>query len=215
MEITIKSYIKEKVKIELWQCRQNILSIDLSEGEDCVTDIDLPEYGKTEILVSVSYEEPEEAGNFLDHFLWGLYYLLDGDIGSPLDGESGLIGTKISGEFREDTALKLSCVGSSPSKGYVVTIECKENLEKLYYLRVGKEELEKKVKEWKKRVFSAWLIVAFVFICGMLYGILRVIPVMSIFCGVVILLFLVLLCVRFRDADKQVEHLYEKATDEI
>ena len=187
MEITIKSYIKEKVKIELWQCSQNILSIDLSEGEDCVTDIDLPEYGKTEILVAVSYEAPEEAGNFLDHFLWGLYYLLDGDIGSPLDGESGLIGTKISGEFREDTALKLSCVGSSPSKGYVVTIECKENLEKLYYLRVGKEELEKKVKEWKKRVFSAWLIVAFVFICGMLYGILRVIPVMSIFCGVVIL----------------------------
>ena len=52
-------------------------------------------------------------------------------------------------------------------------------------------------------------------LCGMLYGILRVIPVMSIFCGVVILLFLVLLCVRFRDADKQVEHLYEKATDEI
>jgi len=203
MEITIKSYIKEKVKIELWQCNQNILSIDLSE------------YGKTEILVAVSYEEPEEAGNFLDHFLWGLYYLLDGDIGSPLDGESGLIGTKISGELREDTALKLSCVGSSQSKGYVVTIECKENLEKSYYLRVGKEELEKKVKEWKKRVFSAWLIVAFVFICGMLYGILRVIPVMSIFCGVVILLFLVLLCVRFRDADKQVEHLYEKATDEI
>ena len=30
MEITIKSYIKEKVKIELWQCSQNILSIDLS-----------------------------------------------------------------------------------------------------------------------------------------------------------------------------------------
>lgn len=57
--------------------------------------------------LAVSYEEPEEAGNFLDHFLWGLYYLLDGDIGSPLDGESGLIGTKISGEFREDTALKL------------------------------------------------------------------------------------------------------------
>lgn len=56
MEITIKSYIKEKVKIELWQCSQNILSIDLSEGEDCVTDIDLPEYGKTEILVAVSYE---------------------------------------------------------------------------------------------------------------------------------------------------------------
>ena len=191
------------------------LSIDLSEGEDCVTDIDLPEYGKTEILVAVSYEEPEEAGNFMIIFCGGLYYLLDGDIGSPLDGESGLIGTKISGEFREDTALKLSCVGSHPSKGYVVTIECKENLEKLYYLRVGKEELEKKVKEWKKRVFSAWLIVAFVFICGMLYGILRVIPVMSIFCGVVILLFLVLLCVRFRDADKQVEHLYEKATDEI
>lgn len=132
-----------------------------------------------------------------------------------MDGESGLIGTKISGEFREDTALKLSCVGSSQSKGYVVTIECKENLEKSYYLRVGKEELEKKVKEWKKRVYSAWLIVAFVFICGMLYGILRVIPVMSIFCGVVILLFFVLLCVRFRDADKQVEHLYEKATDEI
>ena len=139
MEITIKSYIKEKVKIELWQCSQNILSIDLSEGEDCVTDIDLPEYGKTEILVAVSYEEPEEAGNFLDHFLWGLYYLLDGDIGSPLDGESGMIGTKISGEFREDTALKLSCVGSSQSKGYVVTIECKENLEKSYYLRAGKE----------------------------------------------------------------------------
>lgn len=180
-----------------------------------MTDIDLPEYGKTEILVAVSYEEPEEAGNFLDHFLWGLYYLLDGDIGSPLDGESGLIGTKISGEFREDTALKLSCVGSSQSKGYVVTIECKENLEKSYYLRAGKEELEKKVKEWKKRVFSAWLIVAFAFICRMLYGILRVIPVMSIFCGVVILLVLVLLCVRFRDADKQVEHLYEKATDEI
>ena len=131
MKIIINSYIKEKVKIELWQCSQNILSIDLTEGEDCVTDIDLPEYGKTEILVAVSYEEPEEAGNFLDHFLWGLYYLLDGDIGSPLDGESGLIGTKISGEFREDTALKLSCVGSSPSKGYVVTIECKENLEKL------------------------------------------------------------------------------------
>ena len=65
MKIIIKSYIKEKVKIELWQCSQNILSIDLSEGEDCVTDIDLPVYGKTEILVAVSYEEPEEAGNFL------------------------------------------------------------------------------------------------------------------------------------------------------
>lgn len=180
-----------------------------------MTDIDLPEYGKTEILVAVSDEDPEEEGNFLDHLLWGLYYLLDGDIGSPLDGESGLIGTKISGEFREDTALELSCIGSSQSKGYVVTVECKENLEKSYYLRVEKEELEKKVKEWKKRVFSAWLIVAFVFICGMLYGILRVIPVMSIFCGVVILWFLVLLCVRFRNADKQVEHLYEKATDEI
>lgn len=215
MKIIINSYIKEKVKIELWQCSQNILSIDLSKGEDYVTDIDLPEYGKTEILVAVSDEDPEEEGNFLDHLLWGLYYLLDGDIGSPLDGESGLIGTKISGEFREDTALELSCIGSSQSKGYVVTVECKENLEKSYYLRVEKEELEKKVKEWKKRVFSAWLIVAFVFICGMLYGILRVIPVMSIFCGVVILWFLVLLCVRFRNADKQVEHLYEKATDEI
>lgn len=215
MKIIINSYIKEKVKIELWQCSQNIQSIDLSKGEDYVTDIDLPEYGKTEILVAVSDEDPEEEGNFLDHLLWGLYYLLDGDIGSPLDGESGLIGTKISGEFREDTALELSCIGSSQSKGYVVTVECKENLEKSYYLRVEKEELEKKVKEWKKRVFSAWLIVAFVFICGMLYGILRVIPVMSIFCGVVILWFLVLLCVRFRNADKQVEHLYEKATDEI
>lgn len=74
----------------------------------------------------------------------------DGDIGSPLDGESGLIGTKISGEFREDTALELSCIGSSQSKGYVITVECKENLEKSHYLRVEKEELENKVKEWKK-----------------------------------------------------------------
>lgn len=77
MKIIINSYIKEKVKIELWQCSQNIQSIDLSKGEDYVTDIDL------------------------------------------------------------------------------------------------------------------------------------------LFCGVVILWFLVLLCVRFRNADKQVEHLYEKATDEI
>lgn len=215
MKIIIRSYIKEKVKIELWQCSQKILSIDLSEGEDYVTDIDLSEYGNTEILAAVSTEEPEKAGNFLDYFLWGLYYLLDGDIGSPMGGESSLIGTRISGEFWEDTALELSSIGSSQSKYYTVTAECKENLEKSYYLRVGKEELENKVKEWKKRVFSAWLIVAFVFICGMLYGIIRAIPVMSIFCGVVILLFVILLRVRFRDADKQVERLYEKTIDEI
>lgn len=215
MKIIIKSYIKENVKIELWQCSQNILSIDLSEGEDYVTDIDLPEYGKTEILATVSTKEPEEAGNFLDHFLLGLYYLLDGDIGSPLDGESNLIGTRISGEFRKDTVLKLSCIGNSQSKYYTVTAECKENLERSYYLRCEKEELEKKVKEWKKRVFSAWIISSFIFICGMLYGIIRAIPVMSIFCGVVILLFVILLRVRFRDADKQVERLYEKTIDEI
>lgn len=207
MRIKIKSYIKETVKIEVFQCKEKLMEIEVDKGATHISNIHLVENGTTEIVVNVS-EKNEDQKN-------ALYYLLGGEIRNPIESEfSDLIGTKIYGEFQENMILNMSCVGSEQSKHYCIIVEDNDALEISYYLKIEKEELVKRIKKWKNQILFFYLIGILIFIHGILYGIINNQLIISGICSLVIAFLSRILYMQFKEVEKKIECMYRQVKTE-
>lgn len=221
MKMFLTSKLDDDVKVKIWN-NKLCVEKDLYAGSriDCC----LPNDNVDKIFIQAEYSYDEISNpvlRVLFNVIWGcIYYIfqcfMQGESGSFKSEQRDRYVAVISGEFNDDTALNCICeADKNNDECYRIKMEGQSEYKLEHKIKVDKEEMNRRLRHWKTKHKIVFFPGALVCLLCFIIGILKNCEILSIICGIVLILMSVKLYKIFKVAETECNKLCKQSEENI